>query len=87
MDKKIKVIKRDGTSEDFESDNIARVVTAAGLTPEEAQALARGVTETVSLRGKNEITSLEIRDLVLEELKLVKGSAADLYQWYESTKK
>ena len=40
---KIQVIKKDGSSEDFEKGKIERVITAAGLSQEQAKKLASDI--------------------------------------------
>jgi len=82
----IQVIKRDGSREKFSIINIAKVVTTAGLTPEQAKTLAQHIESWALATGKDEVTSLEIRDQVLMELKKVNANAADLYTWYQQSK-
>ena len=82
----IKVIKRDGSTEYFSSDKIVKVVKAAGLEEEQAKALAENVNKWVIDLKKESISSLEIRDKVLEELEKVNKSVADLFRWYQKTK-
>lgn len=86
MEKKIEVIKRDGTLEDFDANKVAKVVHAAGLNKDEARLLSEKVNLWIRGLNQNKISSLQIRDKVLEELKLVNKYAADLFQWYEKTK-
>jgi len=82
----IKVIKRDGTLEDYSEDKIKTVVNTAGLDSHRSEALAITVTEWIKSTGKKEVTSREIRDKVLEELKVYDESVANLFDWYEKTK-
>ncbi|MCL4354193.1 ATP cone domain-containing protein [Patescibacteria group bacterium] len=86
MSNKIKVKKRDGSLEDFNQMKIAIVVTAAGLTHEEGQQLAVKITDWARIYSNPAITSLQIRDKVIEELQKLNPNAADLYTWYEKTK-
>lgn len=83
--KKVIVIKRDGTKEDFQPEKIARVAKATGLSEEEANALAQNVTTWVASQQAS-ITTLQIRDKVLEELQNGHSYAAGLFEWYEKTK-
>lgn len=87
MDNEIAVIKRDGSKEVFEEKHIEAVLTAAGLSADGAMAVAKGVHERIKLLGVKEISSLQVRDIVLDQLRMVNQKVADLYQWYESTKK
>lgn len=80
------VIKRDGSIEKFSVINIARVVQAAGLTPDQAKAFAEKMARWAKEQNAPSLTSLQIRDKVLEELRLVNQHAADLYEWYQQTK-
>lgn len=86
MSNKIKVKKRDGSLEDFDQMKIARVVTAAGLTHEEGQQLAAKITDWARTYANSAITSLQIRDKVIEELQKLNPNAASLFTWYERTK-
>jgi transcriptional regulator NrdR family protein len=83
--KKYIVIKRDGTKEDFQPEKIARVAKATGLSEEEANVLAQNVANWIPTQ-QVPITTLQIRDKVLEELKGGHSYAAGLYEWYEKTK-
>jgi transcriptional regulator NrdR family protein len=82
----IQVKKRDGTLENFDETKIARVAHAAGLTQDEAAVVARHISAWASSRHKQALTSLQIRDKVLEELKGVDMYAANLFEWYQQTK-
>jgi transcriptional regulator NrdR family protein len=81
-----KVIKRDGSIEDFLPEKIARVVKAAGLEPKKARALVNTLNDWAVASPKEEISSLEIRDKVLTELKKTDTSVANLFAWYQKTK-
>lgn len=81
-----KVIKKDGSLEDFDQDKIARVVTAAGLKPQEGFDLANNVSTWIKGLGKEKITTFEIRAKVIEELSKVNKIVADLFVQYEATK-
>lgn len=83
---KIKVVKRSGLIEDFEQNKIAQVVKAAGLKSNQAKELAAKVAKWTKNTGKNQVTSLEIRDEVLQELPQYNNQAAQLFTWYQHTK-
>jgi transcriptional regulator NrdR family protein len=83
---KIQVIKRDGLKEDYSQEKIARVVAAAGLSPEQAQELSAKVTDWIFNSHLSEITSLQIRDRVIKELRKINPNIAHLFIWYEKTK-
>jgi len=80
------VMKRDGSKEVFDPAKITRVVTAAGLNSSEAAKLTKSVGDWIRKQNKQLISSLKIRDKVLQELKLVDEYAAGLFEWYQSTK-
>lgn len=88
---KIKVIKKDGSAQDFDQSKIARVTEAAGLSAKEAQSLATNVAnwakEWAKIKGESRVSSLEIRWKVIEELQDVNKNAANLYIWYKKTEK
>ncbi len=86
MSNKIQVKKRDGSLEDFDQTKIARVVTVAGLTHEQGQKLAAEITNWAQTNSNSFITSFQIRDKVIEELRKLNPNAANLYAWYEKTK-
>jgi transcriptional regulator NrdR family protein len=83
---KVEVIKRDGSIEEFEKEKIAKVVKAAGLTEEKAEALSNKVAEEIRNLEKERVSSKEIRDLVTSELKKADEYAYGLYVWYEKMK-
>lgn len=80
------VVKRNGSLEEFDVAKIARVTQAAGLEEEQAKVLAKKVGDFFSKLPQTQISSLQIRDKVAEELKEVNSRAADLFSWYEKTK-
>lgn len=80
------VLKRDGSRENYDEVKIIRVVTAAGLRPDQAQKLAKKVTLWVDNLRQPEVSTLQIRDKVIEGLKKVNDNAAGLFIWYEHTK-
>jgi transcriptional regulator NrdR family protein len=79
----MKVVKRDGSTEEFKLEKIARVVKAAGLDEQDSENLAQRVSRVVE---GQEVSSLEIRDHVLDELKNTNEYAANMYRWYQETK-
>ena len=80
------VIKRDGSIEKFSVINIAKVVTASGVDPEQAKKLSDTIATWAKEKNVETLTSLEIRDKVLEELQKINTNAAELYKWYEQSK-
>lgn len=87
MVKKIKVLKRDSSIEEFDPQKIARVTQAAGLETDQAKDLSKKVDQWIKGLKQNPVSSLKIRNKVLAELKKVNQHAANLFEWYEKTKK
>ena len=86
MMQKVQVIKRDQSLEEFNEDKISRVVKAAGLKKDKAQLLSKKVAKWLKNTNQQQISSLKIKDKVLEELRKIDSYAADLFEWYEKTK-
>lgn len=86
MKEKIKVLKRDGSLEDFYPEKIYRVTKAAGLTEEQAKNLSQKLTDWVTSAGKSTISTLDIRLQVVMLLKEISEYSAGLYEWYEKGK-
>jgi len=82
----VKVFKRNGSVEDFDPDKIARVVTAAGLKPQDGFSLALEVQKWVNSTNKDKISTLEIRGKVIAMLKKVDPNVANFFIWYEKGK-
>lgn len=80
------VSKRDGSKEKYSEDKISRVAIAAGLLPDQAQRVAAKITKWVKKSQPGEVTTLQIRDRLIEELKKIDKSTAELFIWYEKTK-
>ena len=83
---KFHVIKKGGTLEDFEKGKIEMVTIAAGLSRQQAKKLADDIEKWAETSGKNQITTLQIRDQVLSELGKINEFAANAFLWYEKTK-
>jgi len=83
---KIKVLKKDGSIEPFMPEKIARVVKAAGLESKPAELLSKRVAVWVKNKAVGQISSQEIRDKVIEELKKINQYTANLFAWYEKRK-
>lgn len=86
MVKQLTVIKRDGSRQHFQSRKISKVVKAAGLNSNQTAKLAKTVSLWAASLNKNEVSSLRIRDKVLEQLRLIDPPVARLFQWYQKTK-
>lgn len=84
--KVITVIKRDGNEETFDPDKIARVVTTAGLKPQDGFMLALEVEKWARLQVEDKIKSMEIRDKVIELMRNIDVNATSVYTWYEEQK-
>ena len=80
------VVKRDGSKEEYQEAKIERVVIAAGLAPDQGKALAEKVTVWINSQNNSDISTMDIRNIVTEELKKIDINAYNLYVWYENTK-
>jgi len=86
MEKKILVIKRNGSIEPYDPEKIVRVITAAGLRPIDASELARTITDWIEKQGVFEVTTIQIRDQIFKELEKVDRHASGLFAWYQNLK-
>ena len=82
----LQVIKKDGSKENFDPDKIAQVVAAAGLTPDQSGEVSQRVSKWFQNQRKTQVTTIEIRNKVIEELSQVSQFATDAFTWYEKTK-
>lgn len=82
----IQVVKKDDSTQPYDQGKIARVVTAAGLKPEESEVLAQKVTAQIQMLGSEKVESSTIRNLVSAELLKTNQFAARAYDWYEKKK-
>lgn len=83
----MKVQKRDGNLEDFDQEKIARVMVAAGLTPEQATEIATTIASWSQAQAADTILSTyQIREKLLELLTPTYPAVANLYAWYEQGK-
>jgi 2-phosphoglycerate kinase len=78
------VVKRDGSTQEFDKAKIAKVAQAAGLTIDDAVVLASETEAEIS--SKDKVTSLEIRDIVSKKLRAKDKYAADMFDWYQKDK-
>ena len=83
----IQVIKRDGSKELFTIHKIARVMGAAGLSTSQTETVVQHISDWLSTLSTKEITSKQIRDKLLEILPSVDQQSAELFSWYQKTKK
>ncbi|KKQ75494.1 MAG: hypothetical protein US96_C0010G0010 [Candidatus Woesebacteria bacterium GW2011_GWB1_38_5b] len=82
----MKVIKRNGELEDFEEGKVARVVHAAGLSEEQAQQLGQNVSQRIKALNAQQVTTIQIRDVVIEEMNKIDKYATDMFIWYQKGK-
>lgn len=81
-----KVIKRDGTTEKFDSEKIKRIMRAAGMTEAQTDILVKSISAWTRSLHASDITSVQVRDAVLDEMKKLNKPAAGLFEWYQQTK-
>lgn len=82
----MKVIKRDGSEENFDISKIVNVVKAAGLDDESTEKFIANVEEWINSLDKKSVKSTEIRDKVIALLPNYNKYAKGLYEWYEKMK-
>ena len=83
---KMQVIKRDGSVEEYSEFKIIRVMIATGINPEQAQKLSAVISKILKQQNLQKVSSLKIRDEVIERLKKINQDAANLFSWYQKTK-
>ena len=81
-----KVVKRDGSFEDFDLTKIVSILKAAGMDETASKLIAESITLWINKQDGNAISSLLIRDEIQKELKKVSPYIAGLYEWYQKTK-
>ena len=79
------VIKRDGTKDTYNPEKIKSVLTAAGLESPDTDNLISNINNWISNQNR-EITTLEIRDQVINQLEQINPYVAGLFKWYQKTK-
>ena len=82
----IKVQKKDGRLDDFDRSKISGGVVKSGVTAEQAENIAVQIESWVQTATVNGVIgSVEIRNKVLELLRLVNPEAAASYEDYHKT--
>lgn len=76
----IQVIKRDKTVEEYQENKIEKVVLAAGLNLKQAKLLTANINGWIKKNSFLKVSSLEIRDKVIEELKKTGGTEKNNHQ-------
>ena len=80
------VIKRDNTKEPYDESKVWKVLVSAGLSLDRAKLLALEISEWIKKNADESVSSLVLRDKVLELLEKTDSDVADLYRWYQKTK-
>lgn len=78
----VKVVKRDGSTEEFDKDKLVVSVIKSGLTNEEAEELYVKVENWLGGVEEESIASTAIRDKVIEIMKEGNPIAAGSYESY-----
>lgn len=79
----IKVIKRDGGIEDFDSKKIERVCDLLGLSPSQEKYLISNIIKKIKKNAvEGAIPSSVIREYVIGELKNIDEYTAEQFIWY-----
>lgn len=77
--KKVRVVKADGSTEDFDKEKIVRACVAAGA-PED---VAREIANEVESKARDGMSTAEIRRMVLVRLREKCPEAADSWEFYD----
>ena len=85
-DMDIIVNKRNGGTEPFDIKKIVRVMGAAGLDTEQTNEVVKKIHSWIKSLNLKEVTSIQIRDHLLNILPDIDKQSADLFTWYEKTK-
>jgi transcriptional regulator NrdR family protein len=80
------IVKRNNSLELYNPQKIKRVVMAAGLSEEMATSLVSTIEKWLRSLKTEQLSSITLRDEVLNELKKVSTTAANLFAWYQKTK-
>lgn len=83
----IKVIKRDGSTEKFLPWKIQRVMMAAGLDADESYGAIHQITDWIKNLNTDTVNSVQISEEVFRVLKEIDEYAANMFAWYQQTKK
>jgi transcriptional regulator NrdR family protein len=79
----ISVRKRDGRVEAWSNDKLITSIGKSGVDIEMAEKVSGKIESWANEESSGVISSSEIRDKVIEELKLVDEAASDNYQVYK----
>lgn len=80
----VKVQKKDGSLEDFDRSKVLNGVIKSGVTPEQAEEVARQVETWAPTTAVNGVlSSMAIRGKVLEVLRSVNPTAAAAFEAYQ----
>jgi transcriptional regulator NrdR family protein len=83
----IKFMKRNGSIEDYQEEKIIKVLIAAGLSDDDAKTVSAKITKWLASLKEFQVNSLQIRTKIIEELEKINKNVANLFQWYEKSKK
>lgn len=80
----LKIIKRQGGSDEWSDDKIITSILRAGASAEEAQDVAKGVRDWAEKNSdEGHIKSIELRDQIIKQLKKINSLAANTFQVYK----
>lgn len=82
--KGLNVQKRDGKEEDWSDDKLVTSIAKAGLEIKESEKLGADIKAYfASKKERSSVSSLEIRDKVLEELEKIDPVSSDTYKVFK----
>jgi transcriptional regulator NrdR family protein len=83
VEEKLQVKKRDGTIESWNYDKILNSVMKAGLPLEKSQSLVTEIENWAKSSSKDKIiSSIDIRDKIIEVMKRIEPMTASVYEAY-----
>lgn len=82
---KIAIVKRDGSKEEWNVDKLIASMIKAGTNSENSQNVASQIKEEVEKSGKEQISSVSVRDMVIKKLSKVDSLSAQTYKDYKKS--
>ena len=78
----IQITKRDGSVEEWSFDKLLSSVTKAGLPMDKGELLAKQIEEWLKNQSLKIVSSTDIRDKVIEIMKVMEPMTASVYEAY-----
>ena len=82
----IKVVKRNGETENFKLDKLYKVAKATGLNHKQSVSASQNTAEWIMSQKLKKVSTLIIRKRFYRELLKYNEYSASLYAWYQKLK-